>query len=357
MLILVINPGSTSTKLAIYEDEKELVRKSISHPTEKLREFSKPSEQREFRAGVVKDFLNESGYTPDKLSCIVARGAGGLPPIHGGAYVINHHMIDRLIQNPTMDGNTNLAALIAADLAAPYNTPAFIYDGVSVDEMLPFARISGIKEYPRSSRGHTLNSRATARKVASDLGKPYADCVFIVAHIGGGYSVDMHWNGKIVDVISANEGRFTTERAGGITGETIVQMVNERGFEFYRQATRGHGGLVSHFGTHDAQKIEEMIQAGDKQAELVIEAMGYETAKSICGLAAMTGGKVDAIIMTGGLAKYERLVKLVTDRVQFLAPVKVEAGEFELEALAMGGLRVMRGEEKAEEYSDEEFHD
>lgn len=357
MLILVINPGSTSTKLAIYEDERELLKKSISHPTEKLREFSKPSEQREFRAQVVKEFLDESGYAPEKLGCIVARGAGGLPPIHGGAYVINRHMIDRLTCKPTMDGNTNLAALIAYDLAEKNRIPAFIYDGVSVDEMLPFSRISGIKEYPRSSRGHTLNSRATARKVAQDLGKPYADCVFIVAHIGGGYSVDIHWNGKIVDVIPANEGSFTTERVGGLTGETIVQIVNERGFDFYRQATRGHGGLVSHFGTHDAQKVEQMILDGDAYAALVIEAMAYETAKSICGLAAMTGGKVDAIIMTGGLAHYDRLVKMVEERVRFLAPVVVEAGEFELEALAMGGLRVMRGEETAEEYSDADFHD
>lgn len=357
MLILVINPGSTSTKLAIYEDGKELLKKSISHPTEKLKEFSKPSEQREFRAAVVREFLDGSGYTPESLDCIVARGAGGLPPIHGGAYKINRHMIDRLTLNPTMDGNTNLAALIAFDLAEKGGIPAFIYDGVSVDEMVPFARISGIKEYPRSSRGHTLNSRATARKVAAELGKPYEDCVFIVAHIGGGYSVDIHRGGKIADVIPANEGSFTTERAGGLTGETIIQIVNERGFEFYRQATRGHGGLVSHFGTHDAQKVEQLIQDGDKYAELVIEAMAYETAKSICGLAAMTAGKVDAIIMTGGLAHYDRLVKMVEQRVSFLAPVVVHAGEFELEALAMGGLRVMRGEEAAEDYSDADYHD
>lgn len=356
MRILVINPGSTSTKLAIYEDEKQVTSQSVSHPTEKLKEFKKPSDQREFRSSVVKEFLENSGYSIDKFDCIMARGAGGLPPIHGGGYKINDNMINRLEQKPTMDGNTNLAALIAADLARPFGIPAFIYDGVSVDEMLPISRISGIKEYPRSSRGHTLNSRATAREVAKQLGKKYEDCVFIVAHIGGGYSVDMHLNGRIVDVISANEGSFTTERAGGITGETIVQMVNERGFDFYKAATKGHGGLVSHFGTHDAQVVEKMIQDGDEYAKTVIEAMAYETAKEICGLSAMTGGKVTAIIMTGGLAKYDRLVNLVKERVEFLAPVMVQAGEFELEALAAGGFRIMNGLETAEDYKDEEFN-
>lgn len=355
MLILAINPGSTSTKLAVYEDEKELLRKSVSHPLKELQRFDKPSDQREYRTEVVEEFLKSGGYTPADFSCIVARGAAGLPPIHGGAYRINQNMIDRLTKAPTMNGNTNLAALIAYDLATPHHIPCFIYDGVSVDEMLPYVHISGLKDYPRVSRGHTLNSRAVARRTAEQMGKPYEECVFIVAHIGGGYSVDIHVGGKLVDVIEANEGCFTTERAGGMSGESVIKIIKEHDLEYFRKATHGWGGLVSHFGTNDAQKVSELIAQGDTYAKTVIDGMAYFTARSICSLAAMTSGKVDAIILTGGLAKFTYLAEEIKKRVSFLASVVDQAGEFELEALALGGLRVMRGEEEAENYRDEMF--
>lgn len=346
MLILVINCGSTSTKLAIFKDETELVRKTLTHSSDYLKQFGRATDQADFRFDSVKRFLEDEGYAFTQFDCVVARG-GILPPLRSGAYIVDDAMMDLLFYHPIRNAHSNLSGILAYQISKKYGVPAYIYDGVTTDELSPIARYSGVAGSDRYSHHHALNTRAMAKEAAEELGIPYDEGTFIVAHMGGGFSVNVHCKGRMTDVITAEEGAFSTERCGGLAGDSILNLVEEHGIDHVRRLLHGQGGLVSYFGTNNVTELLERVAAGDKVVENVLRAMVYQTAKSIGALSTTVNGRVDAIILTGGLANSARLMDWLAERVGFIAPIVVKPGEHEMEALARGALRVMRGEENA----------
>ncbi|KZL90904.1 butyrate kinase [Clostridium magnum] len=349
--ILSINPGSTSTKIAIYENELEVFCKTLSHPAEELEKYNNVAEQFNMRKEVILSFLEENGYNVNELAAVVGRG-GMVPKVKSGAYIVNDKMINRLKNNPIMEHASNLGALIAHEIAAEFNIPAYIYDSVRVDELSDIARISGMPDIPRTSSSHVLNSRATAMKVAKKYNKKYTDMNFIVAHLGGGISLSIHEKGQIVDIISDDEGPFSPERAGRVPCRDLIDACYSGKFnrDTMKKKLRGNGGLKAYLNTVDAREVEKMIESGDEKAKLVYEAMAYQIAKGIGELATVVKGKVDAIIITGGIAYSKMMTTLIKDRVEFISPVEIMPGENEMEALALGTLRVLKGEENAREY-------
>jgi butyrate kinase len=261
-------------------------------------------------------------------------------------------MVRRLATSPVVEHAANLAAPIALSIARPLGIPAFIYDSVAVDELEPIARLSGSAAIERRSLSHALNMRATAIRCAADLGRKYRDCNFVVAHLGGGITLSVHRKGLMVDLVSDDEGPFSPERAGTLPIKDVIRLCEEKGPDVVRRMFRGSGGFVSYLGTNSALEVERRMDAGDEKARLVYEAMAYQTAKSIGELAVVVSGTVDAIILTGGIARSAAIVGWITERVAFIAPVKVYPGENELESLALGALRVLRGDEEAKEYVD-----
>ena len=350
--ILAINPGSTTTKIAVYADEKELFRAIASHTADELEKCCSAAEQYRMRKNDLMRALSEKGFDPASLSAIAARG-GALPPIAGGAYRINAGMAAALKESPVLEHASNAAAVIAFELASEYGIPAFIYDGISVDELSDLARISGMPELPRRSVFHALNSRAVARDAAEAMGKCYADMNIIVAHLGGGITLSVHSGGKAVDIISDDEGPFSPERAGRVPCRDLIDLCYSGRFDHaaVRRMLRGGGGLIAYLGTNDCVEIEARIAAGDDRAELVYESLAYQVAKGIGELATVVCGDVDLIVLTGGLAGSPMLTGWIESRVSFIAPVETVPGGDELEALALGVLRVMRGEEKAREFA------
>lgn len=349
--ILAINPGSTSTKIAIYENETELYKTNISHSNEEIEKYPQIPDQYEMRYKAIMNFLKENQFEVETLSAVVGRG-GLLPPVNSGAYQVNQTMVDRLRFRPVVQHASNLGALIAYAIAEEIGVNAYIYDSVAVDELNDIARIAGLKEVERKSLVHALNMRAVAIKTANKVGKPYNELTTIVAHIGGGISLSVHQNGRMVDVISDDEGPFSPERAGRIPGKDLVSLCYQNDAATMKKKLRGKGGLVSLLGTNNALEVEDRIKEGDKEAELVYQAMAYQIAKGVGELATVVGGKVDHIILTGGIAYSKMITGWITERVQFIAPVIVEAGENELESLAFGALRVLKGEETAAEYTE-----
>lgn len=349
--ILSINPGSTSTKIAIYENEKELFCKTLIHPAEEIEKYNNVAEQFNMRKEVILSFLEENGYNVNELSAVVGRG-GMVPSVKSGAYIVNDKMINRLKNNPIMEHASNLGGLIAHEIATEVNIPSYIYDSVRVDELADIARISGMPDLPRTSSSHVLNSRATAMKVAKKYGKKYADMNLIVAHLGGGISLSIHKKGQIVDIISDDEGPFSPERAGRVPCRDLIDACYSGKFDkdTMKKKLRGNGGLKAYLNTVDARDVEKMIEKGDEKAKLVYEAMSYQIAKGIGELATVVKGKVDAIIITGGIAYSNMTTNWIKERVEFIAPVEIMPGENEMEALALGILRVLRGEESAREY-------
>lgn len=279
---------------------------------------------------------------------------GILPPMKSGAYRVNRAMVDRLLNRPAAPHASNLGAPIALALAEPLGIPSFIYDPVSVDELNDLARISGHPDLPRRSQFHALNSRAMAMKAAAGMGVAYGEGHFIVAHIGGGVTLSVHEKGRMVDILSDDEGPFSPERAGRLPGRALIRYCFTSGktYEEVARFIRGEGGLKAHLGTHDAREVVRRIEAGDEGAELVFHAMAYQIAKGIGELATVVKGKVDAVVLTGGLAHVAFFTRWIEERVSFIAPVRILPGENELEALAGGVLRVLRGEEEPREYAD-----
>jgi len=349
--ILTINPGSTSTKIAVFENEVEIFSSSIEHSAAELSKYKSVVEQYDFRKEAVLSFLEANNFSVSELSAIVARG-GSLPPLQGGAYQINKKMVDRLIHRPSSEHASNIAAPIAYEIAASVGIPAYIYDAITVDELQPLARISGMPVLPRVSMVHTLNMRAVARMTAAAYQKNYADMNLIVAHMGGGITASLHHQGKMIDIVSDDEGPFSPERAGRVPCRPLIDLcyAGEYDFQTMRKMLRGYGGLTAYLGTNSAIEVQERIENGDEEAALIFEAMAYQIAKSIGELATVVKGKVDAIALTGGLAHSKMLTGWVKERVEFVAPVSIYPGENELESLALGGLRVLRGEELAHEY-------
>lgn len=351
--ILAINPGSTSTKLALYEDENKVLDHTLEHLAEELSKFDKVIDQFEYRKDSILEFLHGKGVNIGELSAVVGRG-GMLPPVEAGAYEINEKMLEHLRNKPVVEHASNLGAIIAYEIAKPYNILCYIYDPVTVDQLEDIARITGIPEVKRISFNHVLNSRATAMKVAQNLGIKYKDANFIVVHIGGGISICIHRRGRMIDMIADDEGPFSPERAGRIPGKELINICFSGKYDKREviRKMRGNAGLKAHLGTHDAREVEKMIAEGNKKAKTIYEAMGYQIAKGIGEMATVVKGKVDAIILTGGLAYSNMMMDMIKERVEFIAPVEIMPGENEMEALAFGALRVLRGQEQAREYGE-----
>ncbi|HHY14727.1 MAG TPA: butyrate kinase [Firmicutes bacterium] len=353
-LILVINPGSTSTKLAVYENKKQKCETSLHHSNEDLARFGEIVEQRSFREKLIVRWLEDKGIPLLRLTAVVARG-GLLAPMPGGTYSINTTMVSQLERGLYGKHASNLAGLIAYDLGRRLNIPAYIVDPVVVDEMEPIARISGLPEIERKSIFHALNHKASAKKAADLMGCGYDQLNLIVAHLGGGISIGAHHRGRVVDVNNAltGEGPFSPERSGSLPPADLINYYFDNGCtkgELIRKFA-GNSGLVAQVGTNDCRLIEAKIAEGDSRSRLYLETMAYQIAKEIGRISTVLCGKVDQIVLTGGLAYSAVLVGEIEKRVGFIAPLQVLPGENELEALALGAWRVLAGEEEVRDYA------
>ncbi|RZT22438.1 MULTISPECIES: butyrate kinase [Fictibacillus] len=351
--ILVINPGSTSTKIGIYDNERPVFEKSIRHDIETINQFDSVIDQYTFRKETILEALDYEGINISKLSCVVGRG-GLLRPIEGGTYSVNEPMLHDLKTGFNGEHASNLGGILAYEIAEGLNIPSFIVDPVVVDEMDEIARISGVPDIERKSIFHALNQKAVARRVSKILDKSYESLRLIVVHMGGGITVGVHKNGRVIDVNNGlhGEGPFSPERAGTVPIGDLVSLCFSG--EYYADEVMkklvGQGGLVAYLGTNDARTVEEKIENGDQRAALVYDAMAYQVAKEIGSASTVLHGQVDAIVLTGGLAFGKEFVKKITDRVEWISDCIIQPGENELQALAEGGLRVLRNEEKAKEY-------
>jgi len=347
--ILAINPGSTSTKIAIYEDTNEIYKKNIEHPSEEIAKYNKITDQYEMRYKQIMDFLDENNFDINDLAAVVGRG-GPLPPVRSGAYKVNDDMVDRLKNRPIIEHASNLGAIIAKEIASSIGVNAYIYDSISVDELDDIARLSGLADIERQSLTHCLNMRAAAIKTAKAIDKNYKDCNFVVAHLGGGISLSAHRKGKMVDMVSDVEGPFSPERAGVLPTDKLVELCYSSDKAVVRKKLRGNGGLVSYLNTNSVIDVVDKINNGDEKAKLVLEAMAYQVAKAIGELSVVLEGDIDKIILTGGIAYSEVITDWIKKRVAFITDVEILPGENELESLALGTLRVLKGEEEAYEY-------
>jgi len=346
--ILAVNPGSTSTKIAIYEDENVFLAKNFEHRKEELDRFSNLTDQLPFRMSLILILLKEKGVDLSSLDCVVGRG-GMLPPIETGGYIVNDAMKDCLINQPMVQHASNLGALIADGIGKPLHIPTYIYDAVVSDEMLPEAHITGFPEIRRISFCHVLNSRAMARKAAKEVGKRYEEMNYVVAHLGGGISISAHAKGKIIDSVPDDGGPFSPDRSGSVNLMYLVELCYSGKYtkDEILEKIRSKGGIKAHLGTHDLREVEKMIENGDEYAKLVFDAQALQIAKGIGVMLGVFEEKIDAVILTGGLAYSEALTSKVKKKLEHLVKVIVMPGENEMESLAFGGLRILRGEEKA----------
>ena len=351
--ILIINPGSTSTKYAVFDGQKEKLVKTIRHNHKVLDKFESIGDQFDFRSRLIETGLEESGITVSSLDCVIGRG-GLLKAIPGGVWKVNRDMIKDLKEAKRGEHASNLGGIIAFSIAEKANAPSFIADPVVVDEMIDYARISGHPDISRLSIFHALNQKATARRAAEELNKPYDNCSFIVAHMGGGVSVGAHLNGRVIDVNNAlnGEGPFSPERSGTLPAGQLVELCFSEKYtkKNILKKLKGKGGLEAYLGTADGTEIEKMIKNGDKNAELIYNAMAYQVAKEIGALSTVLKGKVDGIILTGGLAYSNILTNTILEGIDFIARVFIYPGENEIEALRDAAIRALTGKEKIQEY-------
>lgn len=352
--LLIINPGSTSTKVAVYGDKKPLFVENIDHPSGELARFGHLNDQLELRREYVVKAVREHGVSLEELAAVVGRG-GQISPLKSGGYRVNQAMLDGLKLPKVKAHASNLGAMIAQSIAEPLGVPAFIYDAVGSDELADVAKITGLPEVTRQSFGHVLNSKATARKVAEGMGKTYRDCRFIVAHIGGGISISAHDHGRIVDIITDDAGPFSPERSGSIPLNYIIDICysGEYTYKELMDKIKRESGIKGHLGTNDCREVERRIEQGDEKARRIYEAQTYQIAKGIGEMAPVLCGDVEAVIITGGMARSEFITQEVKRRVGYIAPVVIVPGENEMEALALGALRILRGEEPYHEYGVE----
>jgi butyrate kinase len=358
--LLIINPGSTSTKIAVYDDERPLFVETLRHSSQEIAAFPHILDQYDFRLRAVLSFLEGKEIPLNTLSAVVGRG-GVLRPIPSGTYQVNDKMVAELSnRNKEREHASNLGGMMARDIALRAGVPAFIVDPVAVDEFDDLARISGLPEIERKSLSHALNVKSAARRAAQDLGLPYSELDLVIVHLGGGISVTAHRKGRMVDVNQALDGNgpFAPERSGGLpVGDVVRMCFGVQPYEglniTYEQMFKklaGKGGLVAHLGTNNAVEVEQRIRAGDDHARLIYEAMAYQIAKEIGAMATVLEGEVNAIVITGGVAHSEVLLSWIRERVGWIAPILVYPGEDEMLALAQGALRVLRGEEAARQY-------
>lgn len=350
--VLAINPGATSTKYAVFDGEMCLLKKTVEHQGSELKSFVRVFDQYQYRLNLILEALKEAGIPLDTLNAVVGRG-GLLKSLAGGTYVVNSLMVEDLKQAVRGEHASNLGAVMADNLAKQLGIPAYIVDPVSVDEMEPEARISGLPALARISLSHALNSKAVARKVAREMGKKYEEVNIVVAHLGSGVSVSPHKKGRMIDVNNAQEeGPFSPDRCGGLPSKLLIKLCfsGEYAEKELLQEIMGSGGMFAYLGTKDVREAEKMADAGDEKAALVLDAMAYQVTKEIGAMSAVLAGEVDRIALTGGMAYSQRIVTAITNRVRFIAPVIVVPGEEELEALVAGAIRVLEGEEKPEAY-------
>ncbi len=350
--ILAINPGSTSTKIAVYENETEILRKTVNHDAAALSQYKSMVEQLPMRKNAIMACLQEENFSLTGLSAVAGRG-GKLPPLKRGAYKVTPEMVDFLTYRPIDEHASNLGAITAYSIAEPLSIPAFIYDAVVVDELEDVARFSGVPELTRRASCHVLNMRAVSMKVAKKMGKRLEDMNIVATHMGGGITAAVISKGRMIDVLTDEEGAFSPERAGRVPCRQLVDLCFSGKLDHKAsiKRMRGNGGLIAYLGTNSALDVEARIKQGDKDAASVYYAMAYQTAKGIGELATVVNGNVDVIILTGAIAYSRLFTGWVSDRVKFIAPVEIVAGENELEALAFGTLRVLRGEEAADTFN------
>ncbi|MCL2416297.1 MAG: butyrate kinase [Defluviitaleaceae bacterium] len=352
-LILAINPGSTSTKIGLFQGEEIIFIENIEHKREDLAKFPDIPSQKHFRLNLVLGALKKHGYEPSQLSATVGRG-GLLPPIASGGYAVNEKMLDWVNRGLGGVHASNLGSILADLVAKEAGCKAYIYDAVSAGFLPEIAAITGFPEIRRKSLSHVLNSRAQSIQFAKQIGKNFEDLTLIIAHLGGGITLSVYENGVMADSIGDDIGTFSPERSGGVP---LIDFVDfcfdsiEKGLtkKDIQKRIRGGGGISAHLNTIDIREVEEMISNGDENAEAVLSAMCYNIAKGIGSLASVVFGRVDAIILTGGIAKSKFVTETISERIKFIAPIKIMPGEYELEALAAGCLRILSGQEIAAE--------
>lgn len=351
--ILAINPGSTSTKLSLFQNEAEIVQASIAHSAGELKPFKRIIDQAGFRQDLIRRFLEENRITIKSLDAVVGRG-GLLKPIKSGVYRVNNTMLKDLRSARFGEHASNLGGILTQRVAREAGCGAYIVDPVVVDEMAEIARVSGLPELKRKSIFHALNQKSAAREVARKIGKPYEKCNFIVAHMGGGISVGAHCRGAVVDVNNAldGDGPFSPERAGGLPVGQLIEMCFSGKYTFseMKRKIAGKGGLVAYRGSNSFPELKAAMRAGDKQAKLLFEAMACQVGKEIAMHGATLKGRVDRIILTGGLACDKAFVKMIRERVCRLAAVEVVPGEREMTSLARAVLAVLRKVEPERKY-------
>ncbi len=350
--ILAIDPGSTSTKAALYQDERPLFEMTIDHSADELDCYENVVDQAEWRQDLVIYHLNQEGFNIEDLSAVVGRG-GIIKPIPGGVYAINDALWHDT-KHSDLEHACNLGALIARTIADQVGIPSYIADPVVMDEMEPVARISGLPQCPRRSLFHALNTRAIARLHARNEGKSIEELNLIVAHLGGGVTVSVHSKGRVIDTTCGlgGNGTFSPQRAGRLPSNVIVDMCFSGEYtqrEMHKFIT-GNGGVVAHMGTNSIVEVLQMIEDGDEKAELIIDAFCYNIAKDIGAMATVVDGNIDGVLLTGGIAHSEYITQRISARCSFIAPVVVYPGENELESLALNALGVLRGECEAKEY-------
>lgn len=351
--LLTINTGSTSTKIAAFSGKKLLFRDTIRHSLSEFKDFSHIIDQYPLRIKVIEKLLEKHNLGVTRLSAVVGRG-GILKPISGGVWKVGEVMLKDLTNPKTDQHASNLSGIIAYKIADPLGIPAYIVDPVVVDEMEPPAKITGLPEISRRSIFHALNQKASARRAAEELGKSYGELNFIVAHMGGGITVGAHKKGRVVDVNNGlnGDGPFSPERSGSIPVADLIALCFSGKYteEDLQKRVRQGGGLKAYFGTTDAEKIAEKAKTGDARCQLVFEAMAYQVSKEIAALGAVFEGRVDGVVLTGGLALSEEFIARIKHRVAYLGPIFLYPGENEMEALRDGALRVLEGKDIAQDY-------
>ena len=351
--LLIINPGSTSTKIGVYEGEKEILEETLRHSAEEILKYDTIFDQLDFRKEVILKVLKEKGIDINELDAVVGRG-GMLKPIEGGTYEVNEAMVEDLkigVQGPHA---SNLGGILSNEIAKEIGKRAFIVDPVVVDEMEDVARLSGVPELPRKSKFHALNQKAVAKRYAKEHNTSYEDVNLIVVHMGGGVSVGAHRKGRVIDVNNAldGDGPFSPERAGGVPSGELLEMCFSGKYskeEVYKKLV-GKGGFVAYANTNDARDLIKLSQEVDEKGSLIFNAFIYQIAKEIGSMAVVLDGEVDAIVLTGGIAYSDYVTNAINKKVKWIAPMVVYGGEDELLALAQGAIRVLDGVEEAKIY-------
>ena len=348
---LVINPGSTSTKVAVYRGDEKLFQEELSHPMAEIETYKSISDQFDFRTKAILKVIEDNDYDLTNLSAVVGRG-GLLRPIESGTYDVTEKLKEDLRIGVSGQHACNLGGLIADEIAQQYDIPAYIVDPVVVDELKAVARVSGTEVVERTSVFHALNHKAVGRIAAKEQGTTYDKRNYVIAHLGGGVSVAAHEQGKVIDVNNAlgGEGPFSAERAGGLPLYDFMQATKDWPEDKIYKTLIGKGGLVSYLGTNDLREVEKAIASGDDKAQLIFEAMAYQVGKEIGANAASLKGKINGVVLTGGLSRSEKFVKEISAYIDWIAPIIVVPGEDEMGALNQGAQRVLAKIEDVKHY-------